>query len=119
MLIWFGMAVLNTYADVDAELAATADYDVAGDIDKAQRRISALRRKLDFAQQAAQSGSNMAFALQITQDELKAAMSWLKANGPPPSDQQKCRNPSVTHYDQSTLRGNSVNPYLCDGGVLP
>jgi hypothetical protein len=113
------MATLNTFAEVDAELAATADYDVAVDIDKAQRRVAALRRKLDFAQQAAQSGSNMAFALQITQDELKSARAWLTANGAPPSDQQKLRNPSVTHYDQSTLRGPSVNPYLYDGGVLP
>lgn len=111
------MADLTTYEAVDAELAATADYDVAFDTDKAQRRVAALRRKLDFSSQMAQGGQMVAFQMQTIQDQLNAAIAWLKANGAAVSDQQKLRNPSVVHYDASTLRGRSFNPYQCNGGV--
>ena len=46
------MADLTTPVGIEAELAATARYDVDDDLDLANRRVAALRRKLDFAQSA-------------------------------------------------------------------
>jgi hypothetical protein len=41
------MADLSSLAGIEAELADTADYDVAPDVSNAKRRVAALRRKLD------------------------------------------------------------------------
>ncbi|MEX2317060.1 MAG: hypothetical protein WD669_07905 [Pirellulales bacterium] len=53
------MADLTTLADIEAELADTADYDVALDVAKAKRRVAALRRKLDFPQSSARGEQNV------------------------------------------------------------
>ena len=42
------MPDLTTLARIEAELAGTADYDVALDVSKAKRRVAAMCRKLDF-----------------------------------------------------------------------
>jgi hypothetical protein len=105
------MADLTTYAGVDAELAATATYDVDYDVSLAKRRVSALRRKLDFASQSSQSGNQVAFQMQIVQDQLNQVLAWLQANGDP-SNAQLLKNPSVVHADFSTFRGYSgYGPY--------
>jgi hypothetical protein len=46
-----------------AELAITADHDVAIDVSKAKRRVAALRRKLDFPQSRGRGEQNIAFAI--------------------------------------------------------
>jgi hypothetical protein len=40
------MVDLTTLTGIEAELAATADYDVSLDVYRAKRRVAALRRKL-------------------------------------------------------------------------
>jgi hypothetical protein len=98
------MATLNTFDEVNAELAATASYDVDYDISLAKRRVVALRRKLDFAQQSAQSGSMVAFQMQTIENQLNQVLAWVRANDTP-SDAQRLKNPQVTHADFSTFRG--------------
>jgi len=107
---------LVTYEDVDAELAATASYAADGDVSLAKRRVTALLRKLDFAQQSANSGQMVAFQMQVIQTQLDQCRAFLRMNDTP-SDNAKLTNPSVVHYDQSTLRGRTINPFLYDGGV--
>ena len=57
------MADLTTLAGIEAELAATADCDVAVDVSKAKRRVAALRRKLDSPQSSGRGEQNIAFAM--------------------------------------------------------
>lgn len=92
------MATLNTFAEVDAELAATADYDVEIDTSKARRRIAALRRKLDFASSSERNGTNIEYQQQIIQQQLQQAIAWLQAN-------DTANHPSVIHADFGTFRG--------------
>lgn len=110
------MADLTTYAGVDAELAATATYDTDFDTSLAKRRVAALRRKLDFASQSSQSGNQVAFQMQIVENQLNQVLAWLKANGDP-SNAEMLKNPSVTHADFSTLRGSGLIPYNYPGGI--
>lgn len=98
------MADLATLAGIEAELAETARYDVDGDVSLAKRRVAALRRKLDFPQSTGRGEQNIAFALQITQDELNKALAFIAANATP-TDAQLLQNPSVLHTDFSTFRG--------------
>jgi predicted ATPase len=98
------MADLTTYENVEAELAATADYDVAQDADKAKRRIAALRRKLDFAAESSRDGQALKFQQQHIENQLNQALAWLRENGDQ-TNAQKLANPSVTHADFSTFRG--------------
>lgn len=100
------MPALDTFDDVDAELAATAGYDVDQDVDLAKRRVAALRRKLDFAAQSGRNGQSVMFQQQIIQDQLHQALAFIRANQTP-SDAQLLRNPEVTHADFSKLRGGS------------
>ena len=60
------MADLTTLSGIEAELADTADYDVALDVSKAKRRVAALRRKLDFPQSTRSGEQNIAFAMQAS-----------------------------------------------------
>ncbi|MDP6717960.1 MAG: hypothetical protein QGF59_04885 [Pirellulaceae bacterium] len=55
------MADLTTPEGIEAELAATARYDVDDDLDLAKRRVAALRRKLDFAQSASADDNSYTF----------------------------------------------------------
>jgi tetrahydromethanopterin S-methyltransferase subunit H len=68
------MADLSTIAGIEAELADTADYDVAIDVSKAKRRVAALRRKLDFPQSSARGEQNIAFAMQAIENQLQQAL---------------------------------------------
>jgi hypothetical protein len=104
------MADLTTYDQVEAELAATAGYDVDYDVSLAKRRVAALRRKLDFAQQSAQGGQMVAFQMQIIENQLNQVLTWVRANDTP-SDAQRLKNPSVTHADFSTFRGYGGSGY--------
>lgn len=100
------MAALTTFEDVDAELAATAGYDVDRDVSLAKRRVAALRRKLDFAMSSGRDGQNVAFQQQIIQDQLNQALAFVRANETL-TEAQTLANPNVTHADFSTLRGGS------------
>lgn len=95
---------LTTFEEVDAELAATAGYDVDGEVSLAKRRVAALRRKLDFAMSSGRDGQTVAFQQQIIQDQLNQALAFIRANDEP-SDATLLRNPSMTHADFSNLRG--------------
>ena len=98
------MAALVTPADIEDELALTADYDVTDDADKARRRVVALRRKLDLPQSANKDQESVELAMQTIERQLQQAINWLAANTDT-SDTQQLRNPSVVHADFSTFRG--------------
>ena len=97
---------LSTPTLIEAVLAATADYDVEYDISKAKRRVAALRRKLDFPMSSGQGDQQMAFQMQVIENQLNQALAFVRANETP-SDAQRLANPSVTHADFSTFRGSS------------
>jgi len=98
------MADLTILTGIEAELAATADYDVALDVSKAKRRVAALRRKLDFPQSSGRGEQNVAFAMQATENQLQQVLAWIAANDTP-SEAQRLANPDVVHADFSTFRG--------------
>jgi hypothetical protein len=98
------MADLITLAGIEAEFAATADYDVAGDVSKAKRRVAVLRRKLDFPQSSGRGEQNVAFAVQAIENQLQQVLAWIAANETP-SDAQRLANPDVVHADFSNFRG--------------
>ncbi len=100
------MADLTTLTGIEAELADTADYDVAVDVSKAKRRVAALRRRLDFPQSTGRGEQNIAFAMQAIENQLQQVLAWIAANDTP-SDSQRLANPDVVHTDFSTFRGYS------------
>ena len=86
---------LTTYATVDSELAATADYDVSADLSKAQRRAAALRRKLDFAQSSTgEGGKRMEFDTMAIRQQLTEVLEWIASYTP---------SNSVVHADFSAF----------------
>lgn len=99
-----GMADLTTPAQVEAELAATADYLTTADVDKAKRRAAALERKLDFVQSTGRGEQSMSFDMGVIERQLQKVYAWIAANSDP-SDAQRLRNPDVVHADFSTFRG--------------
>ena len=98
------MADLTTLSGIEAELADTADYDVAIDVSKANRRGAALRRKLDFPQSSGRGEQNVAFAMQAIENQLQQVLAWIAANETP-SDVSRLANPDVVHADFSNFRG--------------
>ncbi len=100
------MADLTTLAGIEAELADTADYDIAIDVSKAKRRVAALRRRLDFPQSSGRGEQNIAFAMQAIENQLQQALTFVAANDTP-SEAQRLANPYVVHADFSTFRGYS------------
>ena len=58
------------YSGIEAELAATADYDVENDVAKAKRRVTALRRKLDFPSSIGRDQQSIQFAVQTIENQL-------------------------------------------------
>lgn len=96
------MPDLTTISGVEAELAATARYDVDGDVDMAKRRVAALRRKLDFPAQAGRSEQSVSFQLNLIENELNRALAFVRANTTPTAAQLTA-NPSVVHADWSTF----------------
>lgn len=100
------MADLTTIAGIEAELAATADYDVENDVAKAKRRVAALRRKLDFPSSMGRDQQSMQFAVQTIENQLNQALKFVQASVSP-SEAQRLANPSVVHADFSTFRGYS------------
>ncbi len=101
------MADLTTPAGIEVELAATADYDVARDVDKAKRRVAALRRKLDFPQMSGRGEQSMSFDMQRIENQLQQALAFVAANETL-TEAQRLASPSVTHADFSTFRGYSA-----------
>lgn len=97
---------LFTLADVDLELALTADYRATGDVDKARRRVTALTRKLDFPETAGKDQESVKLAMQTIENQLQRVEAWLNANTDQTADQQ-LRDPNVTHADFSSFRGYS------------
>ena len=97
------MADLTTIAGIEAELAATADYDVENDVAKAKRRVAALRRKLDFPASMGRDQQSMQFAVQTIENQLNQALQFVQASVSP-SEAQQLANPSVLHADFSTFR---------------
>ena len=93
---------LTTPQGIDAVLAATASYDVMGDLSLAQRRVAALRRKLDMPQSAGRGDQTMAYFLQATQNELDSCLAFCRANMVP-TEQQKLNDPGVLHADFQTF----------------
>ena len=100
------MADLTTIAGIEAELAATADYDVENDVAKAKRRVAALRRKLDFPQSMGRDQQSLQFAVQTIENQLNQALQFVQSSVSP-SEAQRLANPSVVHADFSTFRGYS------------
>jgi hypothetical protein len=98
------MADLSSIAGIEAELADTADYDVAFDVAKAKRRVAALRRKLDFPQSTGRGEQNIAFAMQAIENQLQQVLAFIAAYDTP-SEPQRLANPDVVHADFSTFRG--------------
>lgn len=88
------MADLTTLTGIEAELAATADYDVAVDVTKAKRRVAALRRRLDFPQPSGRGEQNAAFAIAAIENQLQQVLAWIAANETP-SDASRLANPDV------------------------
>lgn len=95
---------LVTFAGIEAVLAETAGYDVEGDLDKAKRRVKALRRKLDFPQETGSDAHTLAFYQQAIENQLAQVLAWLSAQESP-TEAQRLANPSVVHADFSTFRG--------------
>jgi len=100
------MADLTTIAGIEAELAATADYDVEIDVSKAKRRVAALRRKLDFPASMGRDQQSMQFSMQAIENQIAQALAFVQANQAL-SESQRLANPSVLHADFSTFRGYS------------
>jgi hypothetical protein len=100
------MADLTTISGIEAELAATADYDVENDVAKAKRRVAALRRKLDFPQTMGRDQQSLQFAMQAIENQLQQALAFVQANVSPSEARQEA-NPNVLHADFSTFRGYS------------
>jgi hypothetical protein len=94
------MADLTTIAQVEAELAATADYDVSNDVEKAKRRVAALRRKLDFPSEFERDALRARFALDVIERETNKALAFVQANVTP-TEAQRLANPNVLHADFS------------------
>ncbi len=92
----------STPTGVDAVLAATASYDIDRDVAMAKRRVTALRRKLDFATTSRRDGQSMEFDFAIIQSQLQQALDWIQANETL-TDAQRLSNPSVLHADFSTF----------------
>jgi hypothetical protein len=89
------MADLTTLLGIEAELAATADYDITLDVSKAKRRVAALRRKLDFPQSTGRGEQNIAFAMQAIENQLQQVRAWIAANETP-SEVQRLANREPT-----------------------
>jgi hypothetical protein len=98
------MADLTTPEQIDAELAATADYLVTKDVEKAKRRAAALERKLDFPEIFGLDGDSTKFALQHTKQLRDEAIAFVRANETR-TDADRINNPDVIHADFSTFRG--------------
>ena len=97
------MVSLVTYVEVEAELAATAAYDVTTDVSLAQRRVAALRRKLDFAEASDENGRKVEFNHIVVQKQLDQVVEWVRNNAVL-SDAAKLNDPSVIHADFSMFR---------------
>jgi len=91
---------LTTISGIETVLAATAGYDVDGDVDLAKRRVAALRRKLDFAESSGRDGTDYRFNHQVIERQLRQALEYVAANQPLTEAQRKA-NPSVLHADFS------------------
>lgn len=100
------MADLTTLAQIEAELAATASYDVDNDVSKAKRRAAALRRKLDFPQSIGHGEANISYFMQVIENQLNQALAFVAAYDTP-SEAQRLANPDVVHADFSNFHGYS------------
>ena len=89
-----------TITGIEAVLAATASYDVDGDVDMAKRRATALRRKLDLAQMSMRGTNQYMFAHVVTERELQRVLAYVSANTSRTEAQRKA-NPRVLHADYS------------------
>lgn len=98
------MADLTTIANVEAELAATADYDVENDVGKAKRRVAALRRKLDFPSEFERDEQRAKFAAEQIHQQINQVLAFVQASVTP-TEAQRLANPSVVHVDFSAFRG--------------
>lgn len=98
------MAQLQTPAEIEYELSLTADYDVTNDVEKAKRRVAALRRKLDLPSSSGGAGRSIEFAMQTIENQLQQVLQWLAVNDTQ-TEAQQLNNPSVVHADFSTFRG--------------
>lgn len=98
------MADLTTYANVEAELAATASYAANGSVAEAKRRASALTRKLDFAEQSDEEGREIRFNHKVILAQLESVQAFIRVMRDP-TEAERLSNPNVVHADFSTMRG--------------
>lgn len=96
------MARLETYRDVEAELAATATYRSARSVSLAKRRQDALIRKLDFAEQSDENGQTIRFNHQVVERQLEQVVEFIE-QFETLSRAERLSNPSVLHADFSTF----------------
>lgn len=97
------MADLTTFAQIEAELAVTATFDVDGDVAMAKRRLAALRRKLDFPSQIARGENNLQFAISAIENQIAYILAWISANADA-TETARLSNPDVTHADWRMFR---------------
>lgn len=98
------MPTFTTFDEAQAELLATCDYDVEGDVAKAKRFVAAARAMLFFTSSSGQDGATQSFDMERIENMLRQALAFVAANATP-SEAQQLANPSVTHADFSTFRG--------------
>jgi hypothetical protein len=102
------MADLTTITGIEAELAVTADYDVSNDVEKAKRRVAALRRKLDFPQEFERDQQRAIFAVQQMERQLDKALAFVQSKETT-TDANQLSNPNVLHADFSGTSRYSSN----------
>lgn len=100
------MADLTTYAQVEAELAATASYRSNKSVSEAKRRLDALTRKLDFAEQSDENGRMIRFNFKQVENQISAVEFYVR-NNEELTDAERLANPDVIHSDFSTFGGYS------------
>jgi hypothetical protein len=93
-----------SFSDAQAQLLANADYDVAGDLDKARAYVGAARSLIAFSSSAMRDGTSVQFDMGALSKLMNQALRWIEANSTP-SDAQLLANPSVVHADFSGLNG--------------
>jgi hypothetical protein len=96
------MPAFTNFAEAQAELIDTADYDVTYSVDKAQRFVAAARAMLTFSSLAMRDGTSLQFDMVRLENQMNQALRFLEIYGSP-TEANRLRNPAVTHADFSTF----------------
>jgi hypothetical protein len=102
------MPAFTTFAEAQAELIATADYDVEADVAKAKRYVAAARALITFNSLGTRDGTTLQFDMQQIANLMNQAIAYVAANSTP-SEAQRLANPSVVHADWSGFGNYGAN----------